>query len=150
MPADGQEKPVRRMLTSSLSQRCPWLHVYTFGKAGFCSWMSFRRSSQILSGISRKYLDDLGIELATGPEFDFLAGGLNGLGITVIALGSHGIQRIGNRENAGAQRDLIALQTAGIPGPVVVLLVGVNDFGSLGQIGDSGEDLVAAGSSAPS
>src|SRR5208282_6728070 len=53
-------------------------------------------------GHLEKYLDDLRIELATGPEFDFLANRLNGLGITVITLGSHGIQRIGNGENAGA------------------------------------------------
>jgi hypothetical protein len=102
MPADGQEKRVRGMLTSL---RQPALSVVT---------RLHLRESQVLImdvlpqifpdiiGHLEKYLDDLRIELATGPEIDFLANRLNGLGITVITLGSHGIQRIGDRENAGA------------------------------------------------
>jgi hypothetical protein len=68
-------------------------------------------------GHFEEYLDDLGIELATGPEFDFLAGRLNALRLAVRAIGSHGIERIGNRENSRAQRNLFAFQFAGIARP---------------------------------
>src|SRR5208283_3926499 len=88
-------------------------------------------------------LNDLGIELPAGPDFDFLAGRGKCLRGAVWAVRGHGVEGVGDGENARAERDLITLQATGIPGPVVVLLVGVNDLGSLQQKRDSGENLVS-------
>ena len=94
-------------------------------------------------GHFEEYLDDLGIELATRPEFDFLAGGLKRLCRAIGAVHGHGVEGVGDREDARAQRDLVALQSTGIAGPVVALLVGVNNLSRLRQKGNSGDDLIA-------
>src|SRR5208282_993770 len=122
-----------------ITQRCPWSHLR---EGGVRSIAVVPQVFPDIVGPFQKYLHDPGIELATGPEFDFLAGGLNALSLTVRTVGSHGIQCIGNCEDSCAQRDLIALQTAGIATSVITLLVGVNDFCSLSQKGDAGDDLV--------
>ena len=62
---------------------------------------------------------------------------------TVGAVGRHGVKGVGDREHARAEGDLVALQITGIALSVVALLVGVNDFRSLSQKGDSRDDLVS-------
>ena len=70
------------------------------------------------------------IELAARPPFDLLAGRGQGLRRTVRTVGGYGVERIGDRENACAQRNLFAFQAARIAGSVVLFLMGVDDLGS--------------------
>ena len=105
--------------------------------------MSLRRSSQRLSGISRNTLTICGIELATGPEFDFLAGGVKRLCGPVPSVHGHGVEGVGNGEDARTEWNLVALQATGIAVSVVMLLMGVNDLSRLRQKGNSGDDLEA-------
>src|ERR1017187_2491059 len=67
-----------------------------------------------LVGAAEKDLDDLGIELTTGPEFDFLLGVLDCYSGAVGTIGNHGVKGVSNRKNSGTQRDLLALQATGI------------------------------------
>src|ERR1700675_5099429 len=65
-------------------------------------------------GHVEEHLDDLGIELPAGPEFDFRARGFKGLRVTVGTVRGHGVEGVGDWEHTCAERNLIALQSSGI------------------------------------
>src|SRR5580692_7717177 len=90
-----------------------------------------------------KDLDHLGIKLAAGPGLNLLAGFAESSGGTIRAVGDDGIEGIGNGENARAEWNFIALETAGIAAAVEVFLVGINDVASFGEEGNFLEHLVA-------
>ena len=48
-------------------------------------------------------------------------------GTTVGAVGGHRVERVGHRDDAGAQRDVLGLQSVRIAGPVPALMVMADD-----------------------
>src|SRR5262249_2125763 len=48
-------------------------------------------------------------------------------GLAVDAVRRHGFVRVGREDDAGAERDLLAFQTAGVAAPVVVLVMREHD-----------------------
>ncbi len=87
--------------------------------------------------------DDFGIELSAGAATNFFDGVRHGQSFAVRAVADHSVQRIGDGEYAGAQRDLIAFEAPRIAGTVVELLVSENDFGGIAKEGDADEHVVA-------
>src|SRR5436309_2723298 len=101
--------------------------------------------SQVVPDVFRhgqKGLDDVGIELGSGASLDFLAGRFHGLPGTIWPVGCDGIQRVRHREYASAQRDLSSSQPPGIAAAVIILLVSVNNLGSLLQERNIFQNLV--------
>ena len=60
------------------------------------------------------------------------------------AVGGHGVERVGDGEDARAERDLFAAEAAWIAGAIEALLVGVDDFGGFAEEGDFADHFVAA------
>src|ERR1700680_4460062 len=83
--------------------------------------------------LGQENLDDLGIELRAGALADFLAGGGDGQGLAIGAVGGHGVERVCHRENARPQGNLLTLEAARITRAVEELLVGEDDLGSLAR-----------------
>src|SRR6266850_8525865 len=81
-------------------------------------------------GHAEENFDDARIELATGPCCDFFAGGLVALPGTIGAIGSDGVERVGDGEDAGAERNFFGLEAARVAGAVKFFLMAVDDFGS--------------------
>ena len=84
-------------------------------------------------GHAEKDFDDLRIELASGPELDFFAGGFVSLFGTIGAVGGDGVEGVGDGKDAGAEWNLLALEAARITGAVIFFLVGVDDLGGFGE-----------------
>src|ERR1700690_1295529 len=91
----------------------------------------------------QKDLNDLGIKLAAGPGLDLLASFAEGSGGTIRAVGDDGIEGIGDGEDACAERNFVALETAGIAAAIEVFLVGINDVASFDEERNFPEHLVA-------
>jgi len=87
--------------------------------------------------------DDFGIELGAGAAANFFAGVGHGESFAVGAVADHGVEGIGDSENTGAERDLVALESAGVAGAVVELLVSEDDFGGIAKERDADEHVVA-------
>ena len=87
--------------------------------------------------------DDLGIELCAGAAANFFASVAHGQSFAVGAVADHGVERIGDGENAGAEGDLIAFEAARVAAPVEELLVSQDDFGGITQERDADEHVVA-------
>src|SRR3974390_2129515 len=87
--------------------------------------------------------DDFWIELGTSAAANFLFGVGHGECVAVRAVADHGVECIGDREYAGAERDLLAAKTARIAGAVEKFLVGQNNLGSIAEKRDAPKDVVA-------
>src|SRR5580692_7810666 len=87
--------------------------------------------------------DDFGVELGAGAAANFFAGVGHGESFAVRAVANHGVERIGNGENTGAEGDLITFEAAGVAGAVVELLVSEDDFGGIAEERDADEHVVA-------
>ena len=88
--------------------------------------------------------DDGGIELGSGAVCDLAAGRGEVCSFAIGAVGGHGVESVGDGEDAGAERDLTAAKAAWVAGAVEALLVGVDDFGSFAEEGDFADHLVTA------
>src|SRR5450759_2359612 len=111
-----------------LGQQRRWLHLRE-RRCRFTRVLSVDVVSQVVPDIVghiEEYLDDLRVELTTGPEADFFADSLHALSLTVIAVRPHGVERVSNRENSRSERDLLTLQASRISQSVIALLVGIN------------------------
>src|SRR5207245_7435756 len=87
--------------------------------------------------------DDLGIELASGPDLDFFfRDGKRSAG-TIRAIGTDRVERVGDGKDARTQWNLLAFQAARIPGAIKFLLVGVDNLGGLLQERNALEHVVA-------
>src|SRR5271170_6403249 len=81
-------------------------------------------------------LDDLGVELLEGAaNYLFGSGGERGCS-AVRTVGGHGVERVGDGEDAGAERNLFTAKTARVAGAIEALLVGVDDLGGFAEEGD--------------
>src|SRR5260370_4094411 len=116
------------------SDRCQWLYL---GESWTWATDIFPQVFPDIVGHFEEHLDELGVELAAGPEFDFLAGSRKCLRRAVGAVGGHGVEGVGDREHACGQGGLLARQAAGIGLSPVTLRVGVNGFGAFRQKPDS-------------
>src|SRR5579859_6269214 len=93
----------------------------------------FAQVTPVLFGNGAENFDDLGIELRSRATTNFFAGVGHRQSFAIRAVADHGVQRVGNGEYAGAERNLVALQAAGITGAVVEFLVRENNFGGIAQ-----------------
>ena len=75
--------------------------------------------------------DDLGIELASGPNLDFFLRDREGSSSAIRAIGTDRVERVGDGEDTRTQWNLLAFQAARIPGAIKFLLVGVDNLGVL-------------------
>src|SRR5882762_9076872 len=78
----------------------------------------FSQFEPVLFGDGHEDVDDLGIKLAARTALNLLAGVGHRESAAIGAIADHGVERVGDGEYAGAQRDLVALQAAGIAGAV--------------------------------
>ena len=97
----------------------------------------------MLLGNGHEHVDDLGVKLAAGAAFDFFTGVGHRQSSTVGAVADHGVERIRNRKNASTERNLFALQAAGIARAVKKLLVCQDDFSGVAQKRDANQHVVA-------
>src|SRR6185437_10720652 len=95
-------------------------------------------------GNAQKDLNDPGIELVAAATCDLQAGFWKAAALAVRAVGGDGIECVGDGEDARAERNLLAAQSAGIPGAVPGFLMGVDDLRGLAQEGDFADHLIAA------
>src|SRR5690348_4465977 len=77
-------------------------------------------------GLRKECRHDLGVKLRPRKFLDFRARRFNRHGLTVRAVGSHGVHSVGHGEYSCSQRDLLALQSARIAAAVIKLLVREN------------------------
>ena len=75
-----------------------------------------------------------------GVAFDFCAGGGDGEGFAIGAIGDHGVESVGDGENSGAEGDLFTAQAARVAGAVVTFLVREHDFGGFLEEGNAFEN----------
>ena len=87
--------------------------------------------------------DDFGVELCARTAANFFAGVGHGESAAVRAVADHGVERIGDGEDAGTEGDLITFEAARVSGAVVELLVSENDLRSLPEERDADEHVVA-------
>ena len=87
--------------------------------------------------------DHFGVELRAGAAANFFASVAHWQGFAVGAVADHGVERISDGENAGAEGDLIAFEAAGVAAPVEEFLVSEDDFGGITQERDADEHVVA-------
>ena len=79
-------------------------------------------------GMRQEDLDYAGVELFAGVAFDFCASGGNRERFAIRAIGNHGVESVGDRENSGADGNLLAAEAARIAGAVEAFLVRQHDF----------------------
>src|SRR6185312_15858611 len=89
-------------------------------------------------------LDDFGVELVTAATGDLKAGLGEVTSLAVGAIGSNGVEGIGDGEDARAERNLLSAKTARVAGAVVGFLMRVDDLGRLTQERDFAHHLIAA------
>jgi len=97
----------------------------------------------MLFGDGGEDFDDFGVELRAGAAANFFAGVGHRQSAAVGAVTDHGVERVGDRENAGAEGNLVAFQAARIAGAVVELLVSKDDFRRIAEKRDADEHVVA-------
>src|SRR2546422_10616508 len=75
----------------------------------------------------------LRVELTPGPALNFFPRRLYRLRRAIRAIGRDCVERVGYRKHPGAERNFLAFESSRIPSSVKSLLMGVDNFGSLGQ-----------------
>src|SRR6266511_4190572 len=81
------------------------------------------------------------VELGAGAGHDLLEGPLVGHRAPVGPVGGHGVEGVADREDARAQRDLLAAQAGGIAASVPALVVGADDLHRRSERLDAGHHL---------
>src|SRR5580704_13834422 len=94
-------------------------------------------------GDGKEDFDYLRVELGAGAAADFFAGVGEWKGFAVRAVADHGVERVGDGENASAQGDLLAFEAAWIAGAIEELLVGEDDFRGIAKKRDANQHVVA-------
>src|SRR6516225_5831146 len=91
-----------------------------------------------------KHFDYFRVELATGAALDFFARVRHWQRPAVRAVADHGIERIGDGEDARSERNLVSSQPARVAGAVVKLLVREHDFRGIAKKRDANQHVIAA------
>ena len=68
----------------------------------------FAEFDPVFFGDREEDFDDLGIELRAGAAPNLFASVRERQGFAIGAIADHGVKRVGDREDAGAERDLFA------------------------------------------
>src|SRR5205809_8141976 len=89
-----------------------------------------------------KRFDHVRIKLPATPAHDFFTRRLVTLRRSIDAVYRHRVQRIGYRKDSRSQGNFLTLQSTGISGPVVALLMGVDDFACVHQKRDLLNNLI--------
>jgi hypothetical protein len=87
--------------------------------------------------------DHFGIELGAGTAADFIARMAHRKSFAVGAVADHGVEGVGDGEDARSEWNFFAAEAAGITGAVKEFLVGENDFGGIAEKGNARQDVVA-------
>lgn len=103
----------------------------------------FAEVKPVLLGDGGEDFDDFGIELRAGAATNLFTSVAHRQSFAVGAVADHGVERIGDGEDAGAERNLIALEAARVAGAIEELLVGEHDLGSIPKERDANEHVVA-------
>ncbi len=92
-----------------------------------------------------EHLGERGIELRAGAAFDFLQHGVQRQGGAVGAGGAHGVEGIGDADDAAHERDFFAGELVGIAAAVPAFVVIEHAGDDVLQLADVAEDLGADG-----
>src|SRR5215469_6620094 len=87
--------------------------------------------------------DDFGIKLGAGATANFLFGVGHRQRPSVRAIADHSVEGVGNGEYAGAKRNLLSAETAGIAGAVEEFLVGQNNLRRITKKRNAAQHVVA-------
>ena len=90
-----------------------------------------------------KDLDDFGVELRAGTAANFLARVRHRKGIAIGPVAQHGIESIGDGDDACPERNLFTAQATWIARTIEELMVGEDDFSGFTQEGNTREHVVA-------
>jgi len=91
----------------------------------------------------REDFDHFGVELGAGAAANFFAGMGHGESAAAGAVADHGVERVGDGENAGPEGDLFASWAARVAGAVEEFLVSEDDFGGVPEERDADKHVVA-------
>jgi hypothetical protein len=102
------------------------------GGGAFYEALVFDLLADLLPGVVRNLGEDgrkAGIELFAGAANDLFTSGLDSGRDAVATIGGHGVERIGESEDAGAEGDVVSGELVWISGAVKAFVV-MNDLGS--------------------
>src|ERR1700734_498714 len=97
-----------------------------------------------LFGQREENFDDFRVELLAGTADDFFGSGGERGSSAVGPVGGHGVKRVGDGEDAGAEGNLFTAKAPRVAGAVEALLVCVNDLGGFAEEGYFADHRVAA------
>src|SRR5205814_4205504 len=87
-------------------------------------------------GQSQERVGDTRVVLGCGAFFDGFARGLEGQSGAIRAVGSHGIEGIGDGEDAGAGRDAFITQALWVAAAIPAFVMAENNFGGFREKGN--------------
>src|SRR6267142_3464014 len=103
----------------------------------------FAQLQPMLLGDRHENFDYFRIELRSRAALDFSPGVRKRQCFAIRPVANHGVEGIGNREDARPERNIVTFQTPRVARAVKKFLVGQHDFGGIAQERDADQHVVA-------